>query len=43
MTEMEYENYCDDHPKYMNNVAVATIKHIKHMYQKHLEEDSFLK
>lgn len=39
----EYENYCDDHPKYMNNVAVATIKHIKHMYEKHLEEDSFLK
>ena len=39
----EYENYCADHPKYMNNVAVATIKHIKHMYQRHLEEDSFLK
>ena len=39
----EYENYCADHPKYMNNVAVATIKHIKHMYEKHLEEDSFLK
>ena len=39
----EYENYCKDHPKYMNNVAVATIKHIKYMYEKHLEEDSFLK
>jgi nitrogen fixation/metabolism regulation signal transduction histidine kinase len=38
----EYENYCDDHPHYMNNVAKATIKHIKHMYDKHLEEDSFL-
>ena len=38
-----YENYCDDHPHYMNNVARATIKHIKHMYQKHLEDDSFLK
>lgn len=38
----EYENYCEDNPKYMNNVAVATIKHIKHMYQIHLEEDSFL-
>jgi hypothetical protein len=37
-----YENYCDDHPHYMNNVAKATIEHIKHMYQKHLEEDSFL-
>lgn len=38
-----YENYCDDHPHYMNNVAKATIKHIKNMYQKHLQEDSFLK
>lgn len=38
-----YENYCDDHPRYMNNVAKATIKHIKDMYQKHLQEDSFLK
>jgi hypothetical protein len=38
----EYENYCDEHPHYMNNVAKATIKHIKHMYDKHLEEDTFL-
>lgn len=37
-----YEEYCDDHQDYRNNVAVATIKHIKKMYQKHLEEDSFL-
>jgi hypothetical protein len=37
-----YENYCDDHPHYMNNVARATIKHIKDMYQKHLSDDSFL-
>lgn len=37
-----YENYCDEHPRYMNNVAKATIKHIKHMYDKHLDEDSFL-
>lgn len=37
-----YEHYCDDHPHYMNNVAKATIKHIKHMYAKHLEDDSFL-
>lgn len=37
-----YENYCDEHPRYMNNVAKATIRHIKHMYDKHLEEDSFL-
>lgn len=38
----EYEHYCDDHPRYMNNVAKATIKHIKYMYDKHLNEDSFL-
>lgn len=37
-----YERYCDDHPQYRNNVAVGTIKHIQKMYQKHLEEDSFL-
>lgn len=38
----EYEHYCDDHPHYMNNVAKATIKHIKHMYDQHLDDDSFL-
>ena len=38
-----YEEYCYKHPGYKNNVAVATIKHIKKMYQKHLEDDSFLK
>jgi hypothetical protein len=37
-----YEDYCDGHPGYVNNVAVETIKHIKKMYQKHMEEDSFL-
>ena len=37
-----YEEYCEKHPGYKNNVALATIKHIKKMYQKHLEEDSFL-
>lgn len=42
MDVSEYENYCDDHPHYMNNVARATIKHIKDMYQKHLADDSFL-
>lgn len=39
----DYENYCDEHPHYMNHVAKATIKHIKNMYDKHLEDDSFLK
>jgi hypothetical protein len=42
MDVSEYENYCDDHPHYMNNVARATIRHIKDMYQKHLTDDSFL-
>jgi hypothetical protein len=37
-----YEEYCDKHPEYKNNVAIATIAHIKKMYQRHLEEDSFL-
>ena len=38
----EYENYCDDHAHYINHVAIAAIKHIKNVYQKCLEEDSFL-
>jgi hypothetical protein len=37
-----YEDYCSDHPKYKNNVAVATIKHIKKKYQEHLDRDTFL-
>ena len=37
-----YEEYCDKHPGYKNNIAVETIKHIKAMYQKHLIDDSFL-
>lgn len=37
-----YEEYCEKHPCYKNNVALATIAHIKKMYQKHLEDDTFL-
>lgn len=37
-----YEIYCDEHPHYMNNVAKATIKHIKKVYQKCLDDDGFL-
>lgn len=37
-----YEEYCDKHPNYKNNIALATIKNIKRMYHKHLKEDSFL-
>lgn len=38
----KYEDYCADHPRYINNVASATIKHIKNMYDKHLADESFL-
>lgn len=37
-----YEKYCDSHPNYINNIAVMTIKYIKEMYHKHLEENNFL-
>ena len=37
-----YEKYCDEHKHYMNHVAEATIKHIKHVYQNYLETDGFL-
>ena len=37
-----YEDYCDTHPGYKNNVASETIKHIKHKNQEHIEEDSLL-
>lgn len=38
----KYEEYCRDHPNYLNNVANATIKQIKKTYQKCLEENDFL-
>ena len=37
-----YENYCDEHKHYMNSIAEATIKHIKKIYQRCLDEDGFL-
>lgn len=37
-----YENYCAEHPRYMNSVAEATIKHIKKVYQQCLDNDGFL-
>ena len=37
-----YETYCDDHPKYKNNIANATIKQIKSTYQKCLDDNKFL-
>ena len=38
----KYEEYCDTHPNYKNNIANATIKQIKNTYQKCLEENKFL-
>lgn len=38
----KYEDYCDNHPNYLNGVAHATIQQIKKTYQKCLEENSFL-
>lgn len=38
----KYEQYCNDHPEYLNNIANATIKQIKKTYQKCLEENNFL-
>lgn len=38
-----YEQYCEDHPKYQNNRAVHAIKHIKKVYDEHLENGTFLK
>ena len=38
----KYEDYCEEHPNYKNNVANATIKQIKNTYQKCLEENGFL-
>lgn len=38
----KYETYCEEHPAYKNNIANATIKQIKHTYQKCLDENHFL-
>lgn len=38
----KYEQYCSDHPEYLNNIANATIKQIKKTYLKCLEENKFL-
>lgn len=38
----KYEQFCNSHKNYMNNIANATIKHIKDTYQKCLETNDFL-
>lgn len=37
-----YEAYCDTHPKFRNNIAVATIERIKAVYRMCIKENSFL-
>lgn len=37
-----YESYCDSHPEFPNQIAVAAIKQIKQMYDKHLANHDFL-
>lgn len=37
-----YEAYCEQHPKFKNNIAAATIQRIKAVYQKCLDENSFI-
>jgi hypothetical protein len=38
----KYEEYCDSHPKYSNEVACATIKLIRKTHQQCLEDNNFL-
>ncbi len=37
-----YETYCDEHPKFRNSIAVATIANIRRVYDKCLKEKTFL-
>lgn len=37
-----YEKYCEDHKDFRNNKAVASIAHIKKVYNERLEKKDFL-
>lgn len=37
-----YESYCDSHPEFPNQIAVAAISQINKAYEKHLEKRDFL-
>ena len=37
-----YETYCTGHPGFQNNIAVATIKRIRSVYQDRLAKNDFL-
>lgn len=36
-----YENFCKSHPDFKNNIADATIRRIKQVYDERLEENDF--
>ena len=38
----EYEQYCENHPDFENNVARLTTKRIKAVYEKCMEENTFM-
>lgn len=38
----QYENYCDTHDKFENQIAVAAIRQIKESYDKHIRNHDFL-
>lgn len=38
----EYEQYCKDHPGFVNNMTVLTTKHIKETYSDCFEQHKFL-
>lgn len=37
-----YEKYCDDHPEFENQIAVAAIEQIEHSYNTRLKKHDFL-
>ncbi len=38
----EYEAYCNSHPEFKNRMTTSTVKLIVSVYEKALEDDSFL-
>lgn len=38
----DYEEYCEEHPKFRNNQTAATVEHIKKVYAERLEKRDFI-
>lgn len=38
----DYEEYCEEHPKFRNNQTAATVEHIKKVYSERLEKRDFI-